>query len=62
MKKFINKPEDFVDEMIDGIVSAHPKLVKYVADNRRCIVNENLRSKEKSELRQAAVRGICHYF
>ena len=47
MKKFINKPEDFVDEMIDGIVAAHPKLLKYIADNRRCIVNASPNKKGK---------------
>lgn len=58
MKKFINKPEDFVDEMIDGIVSAHPKLVKYVADNRRCIVNA--RPKKKGKVGIATGGGSGH--
>lgn len=38
MKKFINKPEDFVDEMLEGILSAHPDQVKNVANDRRCLV------------------------
>jgi dihydroxyacetone kinase-like protein len=38
MKKFLNKPERFVDEMIQGIVSAHPSQVTYVAEELRCIV------------------------
>ncbi|MFP4329195.1 MAG: dihydroxyacetone kinase subunit DhaK [Spirochaetaceae bacterium] len=38
MKKFINKPEDYVDEMIDGIVAAHPDQLTYVNGDRRCIV------------------------
>ena len=38
MKKFLNDPEQFVDEMIQGIVAAHPKQLKYVADDYRCIV------------------------
>ena len=41
MKKFINKPEDYVDEMIDGIVAAHSDQVTYVNDDRRCIVTAN---------------------
>lgn len=38
MKKFINKPEAFVDEMLEGIVSAHPDKLRYVANDLRCIV------------------------
>ncbi len=46
MKKFINKPEDFVDEMIEGIVAAHPKQLEYLENNTRCIVKKD-RSKTK---------------
>jgi dihydroxyacetone kinase-like protein len=45
MKKFLNDPTKFVDEMIQGIVAAHPKQLKYVADDLRCIV----RADEKKE-------------
>ena len=45
MKKFLNNPEKFVDEMIQGIVAAHPAQLKYVADDFRCIV----RADEKKE-------------
>lgn len=38
MKKFLNAPEDFVDEMLDGIYTAHPQRLTYVADDRRCMV------------------------
>ena len=38
MKKIINKPEEFVDEMLMGIIAAHPKQLKYVANDIRCIV------------------------
>ncbi|TVR04419.1 MAG: dihydroxyacetone kinase subunit DhaK [Spirochaetaceae bacterium] len=38
MKKFLNRPEDFVDEMLQGILAAHPDQLKYVADDLRCIV------------------------
>ena len=38
MKKFLNAPEDFVDEMLDGIYTAHPKQLAYVADDRHCMV------------------------
>lgn len=38
MKKFLNKPESFVDEMIQGIVSAHPSQVAHAAEELRCLV------------------------
>jgi len=38
MKKFMNRPEDFVDEMIEGVLAAHPKQVRIVADDLRCYV------------------------
>ena len=45
MKKFLNKPEDFVDEMIKGIIAAHPDQLVYVENDLRCIV----KSGEKKE-------------
>ena len=38
MKKFLNKPEDFVDEMVEGIVAAHPDQLTFVEENLRSIV------------------------
>ena len=38
MKKFLNRAEDFVDEMLDGIYAAHPRELGFVADDRRCLV------------------------
>jgi hypothetical protein len=37
MKKFLNRPEDFVDEMIKGIIAAHPDQLTYVENDLRCI-------------------------
>jgi dihydroxyacetone kinase-like protein len=37
MKKFLNDPVDFVDEMLEGIYKAHPDIT-YVADDKRCLV------------------------
>lgn len=37
MKKFLNKPENFVEEMLDGIYRAHPE-VTYAADDLHCFV------------------------
>ena len=39
MKKFLNHPEHFVDEMLDGIYSAHPRQLRFVGDDRRCLVS-----------------------
>ena len=41
MKKFLNKAEDFVDEMLDGIYAAHPRALRFVAADRRCMVSAN---------------------
>ncbi|MDO8119749.1 dihydroxyacetone kinase subunit DhaK [Isoptericola sp. b490] len=38
MKKIINKPEDFVDEFVEGILLAHPDLVKTPGDDLRVLV------------------------
>jgi dihydroxyacetone kinase-like protein len=38
MKKFINEPKHFVDEMLEGILLAHPDQLSYTAGDKRCIV------------------------
>lgn len=38
MKKIINKPEDYVKEMLEGIYIAHPDQLTYVADDVHCLV------------------------
>ncbi len=47
MKKFINKPEAFVDEMLQGILAAHPDQLKNIADDLRCIVRADAPVKGK---------------
>jgi dihydroxyacetone kinase-like protein len=42
MKKFLNAPEDFVDEMLEGIYIAHPRQLAYVGDDKRCMVAAKL--------------------
>ncbi|MFK3666117.1 dihydroxyacetone kinase subunit DhaK [Ochrobactrum teleogrylli] len=37
MKKFLNDPVNFVDEMLEGIYRAHPELT-FVNDDKRCMV------------------------
>ncbi|MET3770251.1 dihydroxyacetone kinase/dihydroxyacetone kinase-like protein [Marisediminicola sp. UYEF4] len=38
MKKIINEPNAFVDEFVEGILLAHPDLLKTPADDRRVLV------------------------
>lgn len=41
MKKFLNKPEMFVDEFLEGILAAHGDQLESVEDDLRCIVTKN---------------------
>ena len=36
MKKIMNAPENYTDDMLKGIYAAHPDMVKYVNDDLRC--------------------------
>lgn len=36
MKKIMNSPENYVDDMLKGIYTAHPDKLKYVAGDLRC--------------------------
>ena len=38
MKKFINQPKQFVDEMLEGILMAHPDQLAFASGDRRCII------------------------
>jgi dihydroxyacetone kinase-like protein len=38
MRKLINAPEDFVDEVLDGILTAHGDRLRAVTDDRRALV------------------------
>ena len=38
MKKIINNPDQFVDEMVEGILLAHPDQVRTPGDARRVLV------------------------
>ena len=37
MKKIINKPSDFVEESIEGLVKSHPEVYSFAPDNKRVI-------------------------
>lgn len=41
MKKIINKPENYIKEMLEGIYIAHPDLITYTDDDLHCLVSKN---------------------
>ena len=41
MKKIINQPENYVNEMLEGLYIAHPDMITYTADDLRCLVTAN---------------------
>lgn len=41
MKKIINKPENYVTEMLEGLYIAHPDLITYTGDDLHCLVTAN---------------------
>ena len=57
MKKFINEPQNFVDEMLEGIYLAHPDQLRFVDDDRRCLVGT---SSNKGKVGLATGGGSGH--
>jgi len=41
MKKIINQPENYVNEMLEGLYIAHPDLITYTNEDVRCLVSVN---------------------
>ena len=37
MRKIINDPDNFVDEVVDGILAAHPHMLKAVTEDHRAL-------------------------
>jgi dihydroxyacetone kinase-like protein len=62
MKKFLNKPEDFVDEMIKGIIAAHPDQMTYVENDLRCVVKSGEQKKGKVGLATGGGSGHLPLF
>ena len=62
MKKFLNKPEDFVDDMIKGIIAAHPDQLTYVENDLRCIVKSGEKKKGKVGLATGGGSGHLPLF
>src|SRR5699024_2560486 len=47
MKKFINDPNEVVDEMLEGLLLAHADKLKSVNDDNRALVRKNAPTKNK---------------
>ena len=58
MKKIINAPEAYTDDMLRGIYAAHPDMVKYVEDDLRCYCTAK-RNRERWPSLPAEAPGIC---
>ena len=56
MKKLINRPEDFVREMLDGLVKAHPDLLAF-ADEPAAIVRADAPVRRVRGTTPAAIRA-----
>jgi len=54
MKKFINTPEAFVEEMLEGVMAAHADQLAYVDDDIKCVFRAD-RSKRKVALASGGV-------
>jgi dihydroxyacetone kinase-like protein len=62
MKKFINDPKRFVDEMLEGILLAHPGELAFTAGDRRCIVRAGSPIKGKVALATGGGSGHLPLF
>ena len=61
MKKIMNAPENYTDDMLRGIYAAHADCVKCTADDLRCYcIARSIPAKSPSSL--AAARGIFPCF
>ncbi len=41
MKKIINQPENYVNEMLEGLYTAHSDLITYTNEDPRCLITAN---------------------
>lgn len=57
MKKLINKPEEYVKEMLEGLYIAHPDLITYTNGDVHCLVTAN---KKKGKVGIATGGGSGH--
>jgi len=62
MKKFMNRPERFVDEMLEGILAAHPEQLDYVNSDLRCIIKKGVGKRKKVGLASGGGSGHLPVF
>ena len=51
MKKILNNPNEFVVEMLDGLLKAHPDQLSYAGDDPHCIVRADAPIASVADLR-----------
>lgn len=57
MQRLLNKPENYVDEMLEGLYAASPDKVTFVNDDKRCLVSKY---KKKGKVGLATGGGSGH--
>ncbi|MBQ3677977.1 MAG: dihydroxyacetone kinase subunit DhaK [Succinivibrio sp.] len=57
MQRLLNKPENYVDEMLEGLYAASPDKVTYVNGDKRCLVSKY---KKKNKVAIATGGGSGH--
>lgn len=57
MQRLLNKPENYVDEMLEGLYAASPDKITYVNDDKRCLVSKY---KKKGKVGLATGGGSGH--
>ena len=62
MKKLINKPANFVPEMLEGLLKAHPDQLAYTGDDMHCIVRADSPVKGKVALATGGGSGHLPVF
>ena len=61
MKKIMNEAGHFVDEMLQGILAAHPGQLAFVAGDLRCIVKSGSGKKNKVGIATGGGSAICRF-
>ena len=62
MKKILNRPEDFVEEMLEGLYAAHPRAVRPAGDDPRVLVRAGAPVKGKVGLATGGGSGHLPVF
>ena len=62
MKKILNQPADFVPEMLDGLLRAHPDQLDYAGGDVHCIVRAGAPFSGKVALATGGGLVTCPFF